>query len=298
MRGFFISLLIMNYSFIINPNSGNNKRKNIIYKILHKYPSDKITVTVTEYAGHAAKLAQQELKNGTANIIAVGGDGTVNEVASQLVGSEANFGIIPMGSGNGFARAVNIPLKPQEAFDTVFRNKSKRIDVGKVNDKFFFAVAGLGLDANVAFRFQESKIRGAIPYFIAGFMEFFRYSYPEFIISTNDNGSNMNPLIIIIANGNQFGNGAKIAPHADMQDGLLDICVLQKMSILTALKAVIKMFQGKIDQIPAYAASTSKHIEITSEKKEINYHVDGEPFKTDDKLIFEIVPKSLNVITI
>jgi diacylglycerol kinase (ATP) len=288
----------MKYSFIINPNSGNNRKKNIIYKLLNNYPSDKIAVTVTEYAGHAAELAQQELNKGTANIIAVGGDGTVNEIASQLVGSDAHFGIIPMGSGNGFARAVNIPLRPQDALDTVFRNKSKRIDVGKVNDKFFFAVAGLGLDANIAFQFQESKIRGAFPYFIAGFKEFFRYSYPEFKISNNNNGSAMNPLIITIANGNQFGNGAKIAPHADLQDGLLDICVLQKMSLITSFNAVIKMFQGKIDHIPGYVASTSKRVEITSEKKEINYHVDGEPFKTGDKLIFEILPKSLNVITI
>ena len=257
----------MSYSFIINPNSGNNRKKNIIDKILHKYTSENIFIKFTEYPGHAAEIARQDLQNNIPNIIAVGGDGTVNEIASQLAGSNANFGIIPMGSGNGFARSMEIPLKPEEAIHTIFGKKIKRIDAGKLNDRFFFAVAGVGFDANIANRFQVSKKRGAIPYFIAGFKEFFKYSYPEFFIKNNNRESSFKPLIITVANASQFGNGAKIAPQADLQDGLLDICIVNKMSLLESIKASLKMFKGKIHQVSAYSAFTSNRIEITSENK-------------------------------
>jgi len=287
----------MNYSFIINPNSGSNRKKNIINKILQKYPSKEISVKITEYPGHASEIAKQELHKNTQNIIAVGGDGTVNEIASQLVGSKVNFGIVPMGSGNGFARSMLIPLKPHHALETIFKNNTKQIDVGKVNDKFFCAVAGVGIDANIAYRFQQSKKRGPVPYFIAGFKEFFKYPYSEFYIKDGDKELQYRPLTITIANANQFGNGAKIAPLADLQDGLLDICIVQKMSLLKSINAASKMFKGNISQIASYSTFTSDRIEISSKNTEINYHVDGEPFKTNDKLIFEIVPKSLNVIT-
>lgn len=288
----------MNYSFIINPNSGNNKKKNIIKNALQKYPSEKISVKFTKYPGHAAEIAKQELQDGVPNIIAVGGDGTVNEVASQLINTNVNFGLIPMGSGNGFARSLNLPLKPKQALETIFKNKIIEIDVGKVNDRFFFAVSGVGIDAYIASRFQGRKIRGAIPYFIVGTKAYFNYSYPGFTIINKDEKVTANPFLITIANTSQFGNGAKIAPQAELQDGLLDICIVQKMSVIKTINAAIKMFRGRINDLSTYSTFTTDKIEIASQNGEIDYHVDGEPLKTNKNLVFQIVPKSLKVITV
>lgn len=302
LRGFFILKPVriffrMNYTFIINPNSGNNRKKSIIKNYLRQHTSKNITIIFTKYPGHASEIAKLELHKGIQNIIAVGGDGTVNEVAGQLVNSRANFGLIPMGSGNGFARSLNIPLNTKLAFDTIFKLNLKKIDVGKVNDRFFFSVAGVGLDAHIALRFQTGRLRGPLPYFLAGVKEYLKYPYPEFNLK-NAKDILVKPLIITIANGAQFGNGAKIAPQADMQDGLFDVCLIEKLSLLKAINAASKMFSGKLHRLSEYSAFKSGKIEIISQSSGIKYHIDGEPFIGKNNLQFEILPLALNVLTI
>jgi len=288
----------MKYFFIINPNSGNNKKKHIIKNALRKYPDLEKSVKYTEYPGHAGQMTRQLLEKGIQTVIAVGGDGTVNEIACELVNSQVNLGIIPMGSGNGFARSLNIPLNPGQALENIFKSNSIKVDVGKVNQRYFFAVAGVGIDANIAIKFQSSKRRGAFPYFVIGTKEFFNYSYPEFTITKSNEKLLVKPLTITVANANQYGNGALIAPHADLQDGLLDVCIIAQMSLMRTLYAAKKIFEGEIHKLSAYSSFNADRFEISSQTVDINYHVDGEPMSGTNKLVFSVLPKALNVITI
>jgi len=160
----------------------------------------------------------------------------------------------------------------------------------------FFAVAGIGFDAQVADQFQKRKIRGALPYFYIGFKEYMKYSYPGYFVKSQEKEIKTNPLVITIANGTEFGNGAKIAPQADMQDGLLDVCIFDKMSVAKGLVSLPKMFNGKINQIDAYSSFKSQKIEIETDLKEFMFHTDGEPHIAGNKVVVEIIPHSLNVI--
>lgn len=288
----------MKYFFIINPNSGNNKKKHIIKNALSKYPDIERYVKYTEYPGHAAEMTRLLIANGIQTVVAIGGDGTVNEIACELVNSQVNLGIIPMGSGNGFARSLKIPLNPRQALENIFKSRSIKVDVGKVNQRYFFAVAGVGIDANIAFKFQSSKKRGAFPYFVIGVKEFFNYSYPEFTITKLNESVLVKPLTLTVANANQYGNGALIAPHADLQDGLLDVCIIAQMSLLRTLYAAKKIFEGEIHQLSAYSSFNADRFEISSQADNINYHVDGEPMSGTNKLVFSVLHKALKVIAI
>jgi diacylglycerol kinase family enzyme len=168
--------------------------------------------------------------------------------------------------------------------------------VGTLNDKYFFAVAGVGLDASIGLQFQSHHTRGALPYFYLGIKSFFEYDYPGFKITSKEKTLSVRPTLITIANATQFGNGALIAPHADLQDGKLDICILEKMRISQALSSLMRLFNGKIQQVKSYSTFKTDYLEIISETNDLIYHVDGEPHKTKDKIRAGILKKSLNVI--
>ena len=287
----------MRFIFIINPHSGTKTNKLYLPKLITQKTTSDFEIKFTEYAGHASIIAAKAVKDGVENIIAVGGDGTMNEVAAKVVGSDTNFGLIPMGSGNGFARSLGLPLNPEKALDVISKVKVKKIDSGKINGLPFFAVAGVGFDAEVSKQFQKRKIRGALPYFFIGLKEFIKYTYPGYFVKSAEKNLYINPLVITIANATQFGNGAKIAPHADIQDGYLDVCIFNKMSVLKAISDLPKMFNGKIAQATAYSSFKTKTVEIGCDLKEFVFHTDGEPHIAEKKVSIEIVPFSLNVIT-
>ncbi|KAA3608784.1 MAG: diacylglycerol kinase family lipid kinase [Calditrichaeota bacterium] len=288
----------MNNIFIINPHSGSIKNKSYLFSLIEKIFSSSYEIKVTEYAGHASQIAKEAVKEKCQNIIAIGGDGTMNEVASQLVGSASNFGLVPMGSGNGFARSLGLPLKPENALKTIFNRKIKTIDTGTINGLPFFAVAGIGFDAQVASQFQKRKVRGALPYFFIGFSEYMKYSYPAYTVKSPDVNQEVAPLVITIANATEFGNGAKIAPQADIQDGYLDVCMFDKMSVIKGLISLPKMFNGRISEISSYSNYKTKSVEIISDTEEFVFHTDGEPHLAEKKVSVEIIPHSLNVITV
>ena len=298
IRIVFSEVFQMNFTFIINPHSGTRKNKLHLAKLIEQKASSDFEIKYTEYAGHASELAAKAVEDGCENIVAAGGDGTMNEVAGKIVGSNLNFGLIPMGSGNGFARSLGLPLNPEKALDVIFRTKIKRIDTGKINGLSFFALAGIGFDAQVASQFQKSVIRGALPYFFISFKEFLKYSYPRYFINSPEKKFKINPLVITIANAAQFGNGAQIAPQADIQDGWLDVCILDKMSVFEAMKILPKMFTGKINQADPYSSYRSQTIEIESDLKDFIFHTDGEPHLAEKKVSIKIIPRSLNVITV
>ncbi len=286
----------MKHLFIVNPHSGHKRRQKQAVALLKKYPAGDYDIAYTKGPGHATELARAAVEKGIAYITAIGGDGTVNETASGVVNSASAFGIIPTGSGNGFARSLGIPLNLQAALDTVFKQNTKKADVGLVNGFYFFTTAGVGFDAVISDFFQSNHFRGFLPYFYYGVQTFFRYDYPAYTVYTDDKKLDINPLTIAFANGREYGNGAQIAPMARCDDGLLDLCVIDRLGIKDGLTGVLAMFNGRLDGKKFYRHIAGTNFTLESASGDILFHTDGEPRKSEKPLEVSILPHALNVI--
>ena len=282
----------MNF-FIINPNAGTNSTSHFqkLIGIIKEDPNCKIWETTAPL--EAYEFAQKAILEGASRIIAVGGDGTINEVASALVGTNTPLGIIPIGSGNGLARHLKIPLKINKALQLAKEGNPQKMDVGLLNDKYFFCTAGIGFDASVANEFAKGKGRGLLNYVKATLKIIFNYQPIE--ISIND-GPTEPVFSLTIANANQFGNNAYISPLSDIQDGLLEIVKIHKIGLMRAFFIAIRLFNGNIHESNKVEITATKSIHIKY-KKEAPFHLDGESIlTTSPDLAIKIIPKALNVI--
>lgn len=251
----------------------------------------------TEYGGHATELAQKAVNDGYTCIAAAGGDGTVNEIATALVNTNAALGIIAMGSGNGLARHNEIPLDLEEAFYNLFTGKSKKIDVGIINDRYFFCAAGVGFDALVSERFANSKTRGLISYFLISLKEYFKYKSSSYQINTDDETIEREAFFITLANANQFGNHAYIAPQAKIDDGKLELCILKPFAWYNGFSLANRLFNKTIQKSKLYEAFSISKATLESEFN-IPFHTDGEANINSTKQVsISIIPKALNIIT-
>jgi diacylglycerol kinase (ATP) len=270
----------MNYLFIINPKSGDKKNKpTILNKIKQTFQDSPITCDFefTAGPGDATVIAQRAVAKNYLMVIAAGGDGTVNEVARALVNSPVSLGILPLGSGNGLARSFHIPLHVDHAVSLLRNPKFISIDVGVVDGQMFVGVCGVGFDAMIGHKFQEFGPRGLLPYFIIGIREYFRYRSRQFILHASSQTLTVNPLLITVANTRQYGGGAIIAPSADFQDGLLDVCMIEKISIFKALFVLPLLFTGQIERSKYYTHFVCRSVEIISDDDHGYLHTDGEP---------------------
>ena len=236
-------------------------------------------VFMTERPGHARELALAALDRGVRTVVAWGGDGTVNEVASALAFRDATLAIVPSGSGNGLARELLIPLQPEGGFEAAFGGRECRIDAGELDGHLFFNIAGIGLDARVAYRFAEDGLvrRGFLRYLEIAAQELFTYTPESHTVVTDGVTTRMNALIIAIANARQYGNGALIAPDARLDDGRLDVVMIAGRSPLAAIVQAPRLFMGQIAKVRGVIQRYAQEIEITSSAPMV-YHVDGEPF--------------------
>ncbi len=253
-------------------------------------------VVLTERPGHACEIAGAMLREGTTTIVAWGGDGTVNEIASTLAFRDATLGIIPSGSGNGLARELHIPLDPVGAIDVALNGRDVQIDAGELDGHLFFNVAGIGLDARVAHRFATEGllIRGFRKYLTITAQELFSYTPDEHTVVADGDAVRVRALLIAIANSRQYGNGALIAPEARLNDGLLDVVVVAARSPLAALVQVPRIFAGHIARIRGVTTRRAAEITITSAKPVV-YHVDGEPFVGSAEITVRTRPGALRV---
>jgi diacylglycerol kinase (ATP) len=283
--------------FIINPKSGTRNKRELPDMILNTMNPDmyQTEIVFTEFAGHASLLADELAKKGFSRIIAVGGDGTVNEVARALVNTNAALGIIPCGSGNGLARFLGIPLKTRDAIQLINSGIVTQIDFGRINDKPFFCTCGVGFDAHIGSKFANSTKRGFYTYIKETLSSFFHYSSKKYKIKIDGEKVKTRAFLITVANAGQWGNDVYIAPTADIQDGLLDICIMSQFPKYKVFSLGIKILRRTID--------TSKHINIIKgksitikRKKKGEVHLDGEPAIMGKKLKINIEPKGLNVI--
>lgn len=286
-----------NIAFIVNPISGT-KAKNRVTKLIRELLDPQLfspTVVVTEYAGHATQLAQQFALEGYYAVIAVGGDGTVNEVANGLVGTNTALGIVPNGSGNGFARHLDISTRMNRAIEMLNSSEVINVDYGMVNDKKFFSTCGVGFDALVAVQFNEGKSRGLKTYVQNTLQSLFNYKPETYHILGEGIDLTTEAFLITFANAGQWGYDAYIAPKASVQDGLMDIAIVNKFPLSAAPKLALNLFTHDIDENFYMNTVRSKAITLIRENAGA-IHIDGDPFEMPKELNIKIVEDGLKVL--
>ncbi len=286
-----------NIAFIVNPISGT-KAKNRVTKLIRELLDPQLfspTVVVTEYAGHATQLAQQFALEGYYAVIAVGGDGTVNEVANGLVGTNTALGIVPNGSGNGFARHLDISTRMNRAIEMLNSSEVINVDYGMVNDKKFFSTCGVGFDALVAVQFNEGKSRGLKTYIQNTLQSLFNYKPETYHILGEGIDITTEAFLITFANAGQWGYDAYIAPKASVQDGLMDIAIVNKFPLSAAPKLALNLFTHDIDENFYMNTVRSKAITLIRENAGA-IHIDGDPFEMPKELNIKIVEDGLKVL--
>jgi len=282
---------------IINPVSGTASKKHIPNLLKQYIPSDRFETQYffTEYRGHAFELASQAVKDNADYVIAVGGDGTVNEVARALVDSSCVLGIVPTGSGNGLARDLTIPMDSRKALEVILNRKIKTIDYCKANNRIFFCTCGVGFDASVSERFDKKKKRGPMTYMRSVFAEYLQFKPDTYEIVFENEVLSRKAFLVTCANASQYGNNAYIAPQADMNDGMMDVAILSPFSPLDIGHLVVQMFTKQMTKNRKIQYYRSKKLTLRRKKPGI-VHIDGEPVLMDKIISLEVFHDGLNVI--
>jgi lipid kinase, YegS/Rv2252/BmrU family len=281
---------------IINPISGVGSKDRIPEIISSRCLDRKIAVNImhTEYAGHATELTQKAIDNGADCVIAVGGDGTVNEVARKLLYSDVVLGVIPKGSGNGLARELNIPMDVRSAVDVIFSNQVSVIDACKANDHIFFCTCGVGFDAVISAEFAKEKRRGSLTYLKEIVEKYLSYKPEVYELHVNDATINEQAFLITCANASQYGNNAYIAPNANISDGQIDVTILSPFNALDIGPLTIQLFSKTIDRNSKIKTYRAKKVLIVRQKEGV-MHIDGEPVFASKDIEITVEGAALNV---
>lgn len=282
---------------IINPVSGTSAKEglpNRVAKILDPHFYD-VCIFITGYAGHGNEIAQRAVQEGVDYVIAVGGDGTVNEVARALVDTDVVLGIIPLGSGNGLARDLKIPTNARQALQTIVDGNVISIDYGRANDNIFFCTCGVGFDAEVAAKVKGLKNRGTLMYFQKMLESYFTQEPQTYEIITPEGTIRDKAFVVTCANASQYGYNAHIAPHADIQDGKMDLAIIKPLSLTAVPKISLQLFTRKIDTNRHMVGFTTCKAIIKREHAGV-MHIDGDPIEAGTEINVEIVNKGLKVV--
>ena len=305
-----------NIAFIINPISGSKETQNAKRKlpklIMQTLDSEQWlpNITFTEYAGHAVELAKQYARMGFDAVVAVGGDGTVNEVAQGIVKGVSGLGvsglgvsglgktalgIIPMGSGNGFARHLGIPIRPQKALEMINHSEPISVDYGLANGRLFVSTCGTGFDALIADHFAGSNKRGFSTYLQNIIHDAFSYQAQTYHIVGDGLDVTHKAFLITFANANQWGYEALIAPKASIQDGKMDIMMMSSHALLGSASLALRLFAGSIDD--SHFMDTLRAKEVTLFREEAApFHIDGDPVEMEKDIQIRIVEDGLRVL--
>ncbi len=283
--------------FIVNPISGG-KKKDDVPQLIAKHLNTNVfdyVIVFTNNVSHARQLAKEAI--GEYDIaVAVGGDGTVNEVASGLVGSNVILGILPFGSGNGLSRFLSIPMDVVKAIENINTGHTELIDSAEMNGQPFFNMAGMGFDAHISEVFSHNKKRGFISYITAAIKEISIYKAQQYNINIDGKLYERNAFMLSLANSSQYGNDMHISPQASVQDGLLDVCVIKPFPAYRLPEMGFRMLFKKVEGSKYLEIIKGKHINITRQSAG-PIHLDGEPQIAGADIKINIVPASLKVIT-
>lgn len=285
-----------NIAFIVNPISGTKAKSRVAKLIRELLDTQQFapTIVVTEYAGHATQLAQQFAMQDYYAVVAVGGDGTVNEVACGLIGTNTALGIIPNGSGNGFARHLDISTRMNRAIEMLNSSEVINVDYGLVNDIPFFSTFGVGFDAVVAHDFADSN-RGFKGYVQSIFKDLFQYKPETYHLAGEGFDIDSKAFLINFANAGQWGYDAYIAPKASVQDGLLDVAIVTEFPMTAAPGLALSLFTKDIDENLHMNTIRTKQMTLTR-NSEGPAHIDGTPTTLPAHLHVRIVEDGLKVL--
>ncbi|MDQ8182895.1 YegS/Rv2252/BmrU family lipid kinase [Pelagicoccus sp. SDUM812005] len=285
-------------AFIVNPISGKRlKGPERIARVQAFVESQGLNAVVwpTLKAGHAPELARKALDQGVKRLIAVGGDGTINEVGRVIVGSSCEFGLVPMGSGNGLARHIGIPLGFERALKLAATGCAIKVDTGEADGRPFFNVMGIGFDAEVGRRFNQTKGRGLLNYMREGWKAFRGYRSLYCDIETSSGSKSLSAYIVAVANSSQYGSNAFIAPDASMTDGKLNLVAISEPNFLSFFILIWRMFRKKLYHSPRVTPICAESFTLHMKSGGF-FHVDGEIFKCGKNLTVKACPKSLRIV--
>jgi YegS/Rv2252/BmrU family lipid kinase len=291
--------------YLINPISGTSKKEAIKKLVERETAARKISFEIlpTNAKGNYDDLKEKIAAENITDVVMIGGDGTVNQVTNALRDTNINFGIIPLGSGNGLAFAANIPKKPVAALALIFTGTAKFVDAFLINNQYSCMLSGIGFDAKVAHEFASKASRGLLTYTQQTLLHFFKAQPYQFEIKVDDFSFFTDAFFISIANGNQFGNNVTIAPHANLNDGLLDIVIVQKMNKAKLPFAVLKQIKGN-NKLQTLVEDTSKKNILYFQTPKLTIknfkhaplHIDGEPKDSFDEFEIEILKDCFRLI--
>jgi YegS/Rv2252/BmrU family lipid kinase len=291
----------MSVTIIINPISGGVRpgqaraRAELASAVVDT-DGETAEVFVTEARGHARELARAAVRRGTRLVISWGGDGTLNEIASALAFQDVPLGLVPAGSGNGLARELGVNAHPGRAIADAIRARPRTIDLGQVDDRLFVNVAGFGLDAYIAAQFDRpgNRRRGFVGYAAITARALASYAPRTYTITTPEGRQVSRAILVTVANSPQFGNGARIAPRALLDDGRLDLVVVEERGRWRTALNVPRLFNGTVEKIPGCSISPIQQATIESDLAMV-FHVDGEPVEGGTRLQVRVVPAALRV---
>lgn len=283
--------------FVYNPISGS-RRLIPVLPIIEKFTNRDLydySIASTDHKGHATELAREYALKGYDAVIAVGGDGTVNEVGCGLIGTDTALGIIPCGSGNGLARHLGVSMDPFKAVKWLDKSVYTTIDYGTINDHPFFCTCGVGFDATVSERFSNAGSRGMLTYLESILKEIATYNNQLYKLSFDDSSETFECFIVTCANAGQWGNNAYIAPTASLQDGLLDVVVIHPFTPIDAPLLAFQLFNKLLDKNDNVTIRKASRLTITREN-EGPAHYDGDPIQLGREIRIELIPQGLKVL--
>lgn len=283
--------------FIVNPISGTQSKDLVLSLLDEKIDQTKYTweVVNTERAGHAVEIAANAAEEGVDVVAAVGGDGTINEIARSLVHTQTALGIIPCGSGNGLARHLHIPMDSRKALDILNKGCTDIIDYGKINGVAFFCTCGMGFDAFVSLKFAHAGKRGLLTYLEQTLQESLKYQPETYELETEDGIVKYEAFLIACGNASQYGNNAYITPQATLTDGLLDVTILEPFTVLDVPSLAFQLFNKTIDQNSRIKTFRCKKLCVRRTTPGV-VHFDGDPMHAGENVNIELIQRGLHVV--
>lgn len=284
--------------FIVNPISGTRGKESILHTINNTIDNETFEpeILFTRKKGDALQIISEKIAEGFKYFVAVGGDGTVNEVGSAIINTDCVMGIIPLGSGNGLARHLRIPLDAAKAIQVINKLRVESIDYGLVNGLPFFCTCGVGFDAHIGYRFAKEKGRGFFNYVKVALTDFISYKPKKYKVKLDSTQKmKVKAFLITCANASQYGNNAYIAPNADIQDGLLDIAIMSPINLLQAPAIGAMLFTRTINKSTVLQTGKAQKVVIKRKREDV-VHFDGEPIIMDRKIRITVVKKGLRII--
>ena len=282
---------------IINPVSGTGNKDKIprLIDTVVDHERNLVSIMATEYPGHANEIAQQAVIDGIDVVVAIGGDGTVNEVGSALCGTDTALAIVPVGSGNGLARHLRLSMNASRALQVLNDGVVGKFDYCTINGKPFFCTCGMGFDAAVSYKFSNEGTRGFITYIKTALSEYIKYKPQDYIIDIDGKKMQEKAFVIACCNAAQYGNNAYIAPRATMQDGLLDVTVMHPFNIIQSPLIGARLFLRQLDHDHHVSIYRGKRVVIERRHDDI-LHIDGDPTMMPARIVIENINRGINIL--